>query len=153
MSSWTVADTDTGQLGEPDYSVSLHTDPAPMQSYNGSLTRKLNRQAPSTDVDRLPHQLRRYVEASGAKHVQLINGLQRGIASGRRIPYLGAGYLFTVVPRIPGQQRGEVAGFHTRGPSPLNWDKLWQAGPGSQPDNPGGPARIAAPTFINPMTG
>jgi hypothetical protein len=57
------------------------------------------------------------------------------------------------VPRIPGQTRGDVAGFHKRGPSPLNLDKFWQAGPGSQPSNPGGPGKIAAPAFINPMTG
>jgi hypothetical protein len=30
---------------------------------------------------------------------------------------------------------------------------MWEAGPGSQPDNPGGPGKIAAPVFINPMTG
>jgi hypothetical protein len=30
---------------------------------------------------------------------------------------------------------------------------MWQAGPGSQPANPGGPGRIAGPQYINPMTG
>jgi hypothetical protein len=145
--------SDTGQLAYPSYAVALHTDPYAMQSYNNSLVRKPNRQAPSTDVDRLPHQFRRYVNASGLQDVQLINALQNGIATGKRIPYLGSGYLYAVVPRIPGQTRGDVAGFHARGPSPLNVQNLWQAGPGSQPVNPGGPGRIAAPSFINPMTG
>jgi hypothetical protein len=145
--------TDTGEGVYPNYGVALHTDPSPMVSYNNGLVRKLNRQAPSTDVDAYPHQFRRYVNGSGAQDVQLINGLQNGIASGLRIPYLGAGWLFTVVPRIPGQTRGDAAGFHKRGPSPLNYQLMWQQGPGSQPANPGGPGKIAAPTFINPMSG
>jgi hypothetical protein len=124
-----------------------------MQGYNGGLRRKLNRQAPESDVDILPHQLRRFVNASGAQDVQLINGLQNGIATGLRIPYHGSGWLFMAAPRIPGQTRGDVAGFHKRGPSPLNWAAMWERGPGSQPENPGGPGRIAAPRFINPMTG
>lgn len=145
--------TDTGQLAYPNYADSLHTHPYPMQSYNNSMVRKPNRLPPTTDVDRLPHQFRRYVNASGAQDMQLINGLQNGIAAGLRIPYFGAGWLFAAAPRIPGQTRGDVAGFHKRGPSPLNYEAMWQAGPGSQPSNPGGPARIAAPQFINPMTG
>jgi hypothetical protein len=124
-----------------------------MQGYNGGLVRKPNRRPPSSDVDILPHQFRRFVNASGVQDVQLHNGLHNGIAAGWRIPYAGAGYLFAVVPRIPGQTRGDVAGFHKRGPSPLNYQNFWQQGPGSQPDNPGGPGRIAAPQFINPMTG
>jgi hypothetical protein len=145
--------SDTGQLAYGSYAVALHTDPSTMQSYNNSLVRKPNRLPPSTDVDRLPHQFRRYVNASGVQDVQLLNGLYNGILTGLRIPYLGAGWLFTVVPRIPGQTRGDVAGFHKRGPSPLNYDQFWQQGPGSQPANPGGPGRIAAPQFVNPMTG
>lgn len=148
-----IAQTDTAQLAYPSYAVALHTDPYPMGSYNNSLVRKPNRQAPTTDVDTLPHQFRRYVNASGVQDVQLINGLQNGIASGQKIPYLGSGYLYAVVPRIPGQTRGDAAGFHPRGPSPLNYQQFWQGGPGSQPANPGGPARIAAPQFYNPMTG
>jgi hypothetical protein len=153
MSSANNSAVDTGQIAYPTYSVGLHTDPYPMQPYRNSLVSKRNRQAPTSDVDTLPHQFRRYVNASGVQDVQLINGLQNGIAAGWRIPYAGAGYLFAVVPRIPGQTRGDVAGFHKRGPSPLNYDNFWQNGPGSQPDNPGGPGRIAAPQFINPMTG
>lgn len=145
--------SDTGQLAYPTYAISLHSDPYPMQGYNNSLVRKPNRQAPTTDVDRLPHQFRRYVNASGVQDVQLANGLRNGVAAGWRIPYLGSGWLYGVVPRIPGQTRGDVSGFHARGPSPLNYDQLWQSGPGSQPSNPGGPGRIAAPTFVNPMTG
>lgn len=144
--------TDTGQIAYRNYAVSLHTDPYPMQPYRNTLVPKVNRKAPSSDVDTMPHQFRRYV-ATGVQDVQLINGLQNGIAAGWRIPYAGAGYLFAVVPRIPGQTRGDVAGFHPRGPSPLNYDNLWQQGPGSQPSNPGGPGRIASPQFYNPMTG
>lgn len=145
--------TDTGQPSYPAYSVALHTDPYHMQSYNNSMVRKPNRQAPTTDVDRLPHQFRRYVNASGVQDVQLHNGLHNGIAAGWRIPYLGAGWFALSAPRIPGQMRGDVSGFHARGPSPLNVQNLWQQGPGSQPSNPGGPGRIAGPQFINPMTG
>lgn len=145
--------SDSGQCAYPNYGVALHTDPYPMQSYNNSLVRKANRQAPSTDVDRLPHQFRRYVNASGVQDVQALNGMRNGILTGLRIPYFGAGWLFAAAPRIPGQTRGDVAGFHRRGPSPLNYQNMWQAGPGSQPSNPGGPGRIAAPQFVNPMTG
>lgn len=144
--------SDTGQIAYPNYSVALHTDPYAMQSYNNSLVRKVNRQAPTTDVDRLPHQFRRYVNV-GVKDVQLANGLRNGIAAGWRLPYLGSGWFALSTPRIPGQTRGDVAGFHPRGPSPLNIQNLWQQGPGSQPANPGAPGRIAAPQFINPMTG
>ena len=146
-------DTDTGNPIYQDNATGLHTTPHPVQSYNNSLVRKRNRQAPTTDVDTLPHAFRRVVNASGAQDVQLINGLQNGIAAGWRIPYRGAGWLFMAAPRIPGQQRGDVAGFHRRGPSPLNWQQVWEKGPGSQPDNPGGPGRIAAARFVNPMTG
>ena len=145
--------TDTDDQISPDLATGLHTDVAPMQSYNNSMASKPNRQAPSTDVDRLPHQLRRVVNASGAQDVQIINGMQSKILSGRRWGYRGAGWFALSAPIIPGQTRGDVAGFHKRGPSPLNYDAMWNAGPGSQPDNPGGPGRIAAPQFFNPMTG
>jgi hypothetical protein len=145
--------SDTGQPAYPPYAVALHTDPYPMQSYNNALALKRNRLPPQTDVDLLPHQFRRYVNASGVQDAQLLNGLYNGRLAGWRIPYFGSGYLFAAAPRIPGQTRGDVAGFHSRGPSPLNYENMWQQGPGSQPSNPGGPGRIAAPTFINPMTG
>jgi hypothetical protein len=145
--------SDTGQLTYPTYAVALHTDTYAMQTYNGGLVRKPNRRAPSSDVDILPHQFRRYVNASGVQDVQLLNGLGNGRLAGWRIPYFGAGWLFAAAPRIPGQTRGDVAGFHPRGPSPLNYEQMWQQGPGSQPSNPGGPGRIAGPQYINPMTG
>lgn len=145
--------TDTGQIAYPSYAVALHTDPYAMQTYNGGLVRKRNRQAPTSDADILPHQFRRIVNASGVQDMQLANGLRNGVAAGWRLPYMGAGWLFGVVPRIPGQTRGDVSGFHKRGPSPLNYEQMWQSGPGSQPDNPGGPGRIAGPQYINPMTG
>jgi hypothetical protein len=146
-------ETDTGKPNYPNSATGLHTHPAPMTFYNGGLVRKPNRQAPTSDADILPHQLRRQVNASGAQDVQIANGLRNGIATGLRIPYLGSGWLFMAAPRIPGQMRGDVAGFHARGPSPLNYQQMWEMGPGAQPSNPGGPGRIAAPRFVNPMTG
>jgi hypothetical protein len=145
--------TDTGTTSYPDSAVGAHVKAAPMQGYNGGLRRKLNRQAPECDADILPHQFRNFVNASGAQDVQLHNGLRNGVAAGWRIPYRGAGWLFMAAPIIPGQQRGDVAGFHPRGPSPLNYQMMWELGPGSQPDNPGGPGKIAAARFVNPMTG
>jgi|SRR5215831_1671427 len=153
MSQIHHSETDTGQLSYPDLATGCHATPAPMQGYNNGLQRKWNRLPSTSDADRLPHQLRNFVNASGAQDVQLINGLQNAIAAGLRIPYRGAGWLFAAAPRIPGQTRGDVAGFHARGPSPLNYQQMWEMGPGSQPDNPGGPGRIAAPRFVNPMTG
>lgn len=147
------SETDTGQAVFGNFQTGAHVHDAPMQGYNGGLRRKLDRQAPESDVDILPHQLRNFVNASGAQDVQLNNGLHHGIAAGLRIPYRGAGWLALAAPFIPGQTRGDVAGFHTRGPSPLNYQQMWQQGPGSQPDNPGGPGRIAGTALINPMTG
>jgi hypothetical protein len=145
--------SDTGQHVSGNYAVSLHTHSAPMTFYNGGLRLKMNRLPPTTDADLLPHQSRSYVNASGAQDVQINNGLQNRVAAGLRTPYFGTGWLFAAAPRIPGQTRGDVAGFHARGPSPLNYQSMWQSGPGSQPDNPGGPGRIAASQFVNPMTG
>lgn len=145
--------SDTGHAVSANYSTTLHTHSAPMTPYNGGLRLRMNRLPPTTDADLLPHQSRSYVDASGALAVQINNGLHNRVAAGLRIPYFGTGWLFAAAPRIPGQTRGDVAGFHRRGPSPLNWQSMWQSGPGSQPDNPGGPGRIAAPRFVNPMTG
>lgn len=125
----------------------------PMESYNGLVTAYPNRRAPSTDLDRTPRPFRQYVNASGLQDVQISNGMQAGIATGRRWLYRGAGYLYVSVPTIPGQQRGDVGGFQKRGPSPLNIAQMWNDGPGSQPQNPGGPGKIAAPVYVNPMTG
>lgn len=144
-------DSDTGQMQYPDYGSSLHTQPASMVSINGCEVRKYNRNPPP-DVDLSPYLIRRFTNMS-MTDVQLNNGLHRGVASGRRMNYDGSGYLYGVSPIIPGQTRDNAAGYHKRGPSPFNYQNLWDAGPGSQPANPGGPGKIAAPTFINPMSG
>lgn len=148
----TVQDTDTGQLQYPDYGSGLHTAPSGMQGYNGLETWKPNRRAPQVDYDGYPWQIRRYLNM-GVTDVQLGNGLRHKVASGRRWGYRGTGYLYTVQPIIPGQMRDNVAGFHKKPPSPYNVADVWAAGPGAQPEHPGGPGKIAAPTFINPMTG
>lgn len=144
--------TDTGQLSYPDYSVALHTAAARTQSLNGCETWKPNRRPSQSDVDNSTWLLRRFTNMS-VTDVQLNNGLAYGVASGRRIAYLGAGFLYAVAPIIPGQTRDNVAGFHKRGPSPYNVQDVWEAGPGAQPAHPGGPGRIAAPVFVNPMSG
>lgn len=125
----------------------------PMMPYNGLVTAYPNRRAPETDLDLTPRQFRRYVNASGLQDVQISNGMQGKALTGRRWLYRGAGYLYVSAPTIPGQKRGDVAGFWKRGPSPLNVQQMWDDGPGSQPRNPGGPGKIAAPTYVNPMTG
>jgi hypothetical protein len=144
--------SDTGQGVAGNFAVALHTHSAPLVSYNGGLRRKWNRLPPTSDADCLPHQVRSYVNV-GALDVQIANGMRNRVTAGLRTPYFGTGWLFAAAPRIPGQTRGDVAGFHRRGPSPLNWQAMWESGPGSQPNNPGGPGRIAAPQFVNPMTG
>lgn len=149
----TVEDTDTGQFLYPNFSTSLHTAPTRMRSYNGSLVRNANRQAPSSDMDVLPHQLRSYVNASGVQDVQILNGLAYKRLTGKITGYVGEGYLYAAAPIIPGQQRGDAAGFRKKGPSPLNVQAIWEAGPGSQPDNPGGPGQVIGTRIINPMSG
>lgn len=127
----------------------------PMESYNGLEQRNRNRQAPESDMDYTPRQFRRFVGASGAQEVQIGNGLRDHIASGKIHNYAGEGYLYAVVPQMPGYRRvGQNAGgFHKRGPDPLSVFSMYQSGPGSQPANPGGPGKIAAPSYVNPMTG
>lgn len=148
----TPCDTDTGQSHYPSYGTGLHVDQYPMMSYNGGFRAKPDRQAPTCDQDLLPHMTRRFMNLS-VTDVQLNNGLRSRVGAGLRLGYIGTGYLYAVAPIIPGQTRDNAAGFHVRGPSPLNVQAMWEAGPGSQPDNPGGPGKIAAPVFINPMTG
>jgi hypothetical protein len=147
-------DSDTGQERYPTYGTSLHTNPLAMVPINGREGRKLNRLSPETDVDMTPWLARRYTNMS-VTDVQLNNGLHNGIASGKRWSYRGTGYLYASNPIIPGQTRDNVAGFHRRGPSPYNVQDVWESGPGAQPEHPqgGGPGKIAAPTFINPMSG
>lgn len=144
--------SDSGQVQYPDHGPTANAQPAQMTRYNGLETWKSNRRPSQSDVDGYPWPIRRFTNMS-TTDVQLNNGLQRGIASGKRIPYHGAGYLYAVQPQIPGQTRDNVSGYHRRGPSPYNVQDLFTSGPGSQPEHPGGPGKIAAPTFINPMSG
>lgn len=145
-------DTDTGGIQYPDYGPTLNGTVMPMMSYNGLEHWKTNRRPSQSDVDGYPWPLRRYTNMS-MTDVQLNNGLHRGIGSGRRINYRGAGYLNVTMPQIPGQTRDNASGYHRRGPSLYNIQDLYNNGPGSQPEHPGGPGTIAAPTFVNPMSG
>ena len=144
--------TDTGQISYPGYGTALHTNPLVMQSINGCEQRAPNRQAGQSDKDYSPWLARRYTNMS-VTDVQLHNGLRWRVASGLRIPYLGTGFMYGVRPQIPGQTRDNVAGFHKKGPSPYTVQDVFDAGPGAQPDHPGGPGMIAGTTFINPMSG
>jgi len=144
--------TDTGQLQYPDYGPTLNGTVYPMQSYNNLETWKRNRRPPQADQDSYPWPIRRYTNMS-TTDVQLHNGLRNRVASGRRIAYSGTGYLYAVMPIIPGQTRDNAAGFHRRGPSPYGVSDIFTNGPGSQPEHPGGPGKIAATSFVNPMSG
>jgi hypothetical protein len=143
--------TDTGQVKTGNYGTPSAAT-YPMQSYNALETWKPNRRPSQSDLDGYPWPIRLLTNMS-VTDVQLVNGLQNRIASGRRIPYKGTGYLYGVQPIIPGQTRDNAAGYHRRGPSPYNVSDLYQDGPGSQPAHPGGPGKIAAPKFVNPMSG
>lgn len=143
---------DTGRCQYPEYGPTLNGSVVRMMSYNNCEHRKQNRRPSQSDVDDSPWPIRRFTNM-GYTDVQLNNGLAYGVASGKRIPYRGTGYLYGVMPIIPGQTRDNAAGFHKRGPSPYNVQDVFTAGPGSQPQHPGGPGKIAAPTFINPMSG
>lgn len=145
--------TDVGGFRYPEYGSGLSCGTAyPMELLNGREFSKRNRQAPQSDVDMYPYPIRRYTNMS-VTDVQLGNGLRNRVASGLRIPYPGAGYLNVVRPQIPGQTRDNVAGYHKKGPSPYRVQDVWTNGPGSQPEHPGGPGKIAASAFINPMSG
>lgn len=144
--------SDTGQLQYPDYGPTLNGTVYPMMSLNGCEKRKENRRPSQSDVDMSPWPIRRFTNM-GTSDVQLNNGLRYKVATGKRIPYAGTGYLYAIQPQIPGQTRDNVAGFHRRGPSPYTVQDVYQNGPGAQPEHPGGPGKIAAPTFINPMSG
>jgi hypothetical protein len=126
----------------------------PMQNYRGLSAIPNPARNNGEDIDNTPRQFRRVVNASGVQDVQIHNGLRWGVARGNlHMPGINVGYLYVAAPIIPGQTRGDAGGFHKRGPSPLNVQAVWQAGPGSQPPNPGGPAQIAGNTIINPMSG
>lgn len=147
-----AGNTDTGQCDYPAYGAGAHTDPSKMVSINGCETWKTNRRPSQSDVDYSPYLIRRYTNMS-VTDVQLNNGLRNRVAAGLRIGYRGTGYLWTVSPIIPGQTRDNAAGFHKKGPSPYTVDDVFTNGPGSQPEHPGGPGKIAAASFVNPMTG
>lgn len=127
----------------------------PMQNYRGLSAIPNPARNNGEDIDNTPRQFRRNVNASGLQDVQIGNGLRWGVGRGNRnIPGLTTNaYLLTAAPIIPGQQRGDAGGFHSRGPSPYNIQNWLQAGPGSQPTNPGGPATIAGNQLYNPMSG
>jgi len=144
--------TDSGQHHYPEHGPTLNQGVYPMESYNGRETWKSNRRPSQSDVDGYPWPIRRFTNMS-VTDVQLNNGLHNGVASGRRITYQGSGYLYAVRPEIPGQTRDNASGYHRRGPSPYNVQDLFTAGPGAQPEHPGGPGKIAAPRFVNPMSG
>lgn len=147
-----MGNSDTGQFQYPEYGPTLNGTVYPMQSYNNCERRKANRQPSQSDEDLSPWPIRRYTNM-GVTDVQLNNGLGYKVASGKRTPYQGTGFMYAVMPIIPGQTRDNVAGFHRKGPSPYNVLDVYTAGPGAQPEHPGGPGKIAAPTFINPMSG
>lgn len=101
--------------------------------------------------DHTPVTFRRYVNASGVQDVQIKNPVAH--TTRKHVLYSNHGYLQSVAPVIPGQMRDNFGGQHKRGIDPLSYDTLWNAGPGSQPANPGGPGQIAAPSFFNPGLG
>jgi hypothetical protein len=134
-----------------------------MQNYRGMSAIPNPARLNGEDIDNTPRQFRRVVDASGLQQIQIHNGLRAGIGRGNRnipgIPLTGSepsSFYWgqnNITPIIPGQTRGDVAGFHPRGPSPLNVQQMLLNGPGSQPDNPGGPGQIAGQNLVNPMTG
>ena len=126
----------------------------PMELLNGLVVNKPNRKPPSSDWDQTPIGFRRFIN-TGAQDVQIWNGLRHRVATGLRIRYPGASYLYAFAPRLPGSAwtPQTFGGTHKRGIDPLSWARMQREGPGSQPANPGGPGRIASTSYQNPMTG
>lgn len=122
----------------------------PFGVLNGFLTRAANRRNPSSDKDHAPHEFQRNVNASGFADVQLLNGLQRRMASGLRVPFVN--YLYASVPQIPGQRRDNWGGQHAHGIGPIQYQNVWNAGPGSQPQDQGGTRQMMGDYFYNPGT-
>jgi hypothetical protein len=123
----------------------------PVRNYRNMSSNPAAQQYSRAWNDYTPINFRRYVDASGVQSIQLRNPVAH--TTRRRLTYHAAGYLFAQMPSIPGQMRDNAGGFHSRGIDPLSYQAMWDNGPGSQPANPGGPARIASPQFINPMSG
>jgi hypothetical protein len=127
----------------------------PMMNYRGLSAIPNPARNNGEDIDHTPRMFRRNVNASGLQDVQIGNGLRWGVGAGiRDIPGISVNaYRATTAPIIPGQQRGDAGGFHSRGPSPYQVQAWLRAGPGSQPTNPGGPATIAGSQLYNPGGG
>lgn len=125
----------------------------PVVSYNGMVDYDLSRSPGAFGRDTAPHLHRKWTNL-GYNDVIIRNGLGRGVASGRKFPYFAQMYVWNFIPRIPGQTRGDAGGFHKRGPSSYNVEDWIQAGPGSQPEHPGGPGQVVGSNVVyNPMSG
>lgn len=125
----------------------------PMANMNGYLTSKGNRHAPTTDINHAPNSFQRIID-TGYGHVQLNNGMLRHQGQGRMSPLAAVSdYLSYVVPTIPGQSRDNFAGSPPKGIDPQSYQAIWNAGPGSQPVNPGGVGKIASNYYVNPYAG
>lgn len=123
----------------------------PVHINNGYLTKSPHRGIPTTDVDHSTREYQYPIDV-GFRHVQINNGLFKRRAAGLRGPLNFVDWLYASYPIIPGQNRDNYGGFHKRGIDPQSYAQLWANGPGSQPVNPGGPGKIAAPYFYNPGT-
>lgn len=121
----------------------------PMMGYNGLVTKAPNRRSPENDLTHVPREFRRFVDNS-AHPVQLNNGLRYSAGMGKRIPWVG--YTYASVPKIPGQTRDNYGGFVNHGIGPLEYQSMYDAGPGSQPTNPGGVRQISGQFIYNPGT-
>jgi hypothetical protein len=130
-----------------------HNKGAPTENYWGKQFAAPARSQYSRSFnDNTPTLQRRYDSGavSGIANVQLINPV--ATTSRKRIVlYDAAGYLWAVVPRIPGQTRDNFGGFHMRGIDPQSYAAMVARGPGSNPVNPGGPGKIAGRSYVNPM--
>jgi hypothetical protein len=125
---------------------------APMEVRNGFLVGDPRIHAPLTDIDLSPRDYRHYVNV-GATEIQLDNGLHRKIGTGLMSPIaILQDYLWQAAPIIPGQNRDNWGGFHKKGIDPQGWRNYFNAGPGSQPTNPGGPGQISGKVLVNPGT-
>lgn len=124
----------------------------PMQNYNGLTTSDTAAVVSNTGVikDRRPYGQRRF-NNMGYTDVQLNNGMRYKTLTGTTWSPYPVGQAF--VPYIPGQTRGDAAGFVKRGPSTYNIQDWYNQGPGSQPTHPGGPGTVAGPQIYNPMSG
>src|ERR1700722_17802518 len=107
----TVTESQARTPGTPYY---------PMESYRGLSAIPNPARNNGEDIDNTPRQFRRVVNASGSQDLQIHNGLRWGVGRGNRvIPSQLASFFWaqnSQIPVIPGQTRGDVSGFHKRGP-------------------------------------